>query len=455
MNRMEEYQAMLAELERPADGLDTTLERAYQRRRKKIIKMVARPVAGLAACFAAFVLLVNYCAPVSYACAKIPILRELAEAVTFSRSLSDAVENEYVQVMGLTQTENDITAEVAYLIVDQKQVNVFFRLSSDRYTQLSADPRVFREDSGPGFAVLNNSFHVKNDELRSITVDFVDGNVPDKMRLRLQVYSNDIDYSAAPENYVGEDRENLSEPREYLAEFEFLLEFDPKFTATGKIFPVNQTIVMDGQEITITDISVYPSHMRINLAEDEGNTAWLKDIDFYVETDWGMKFDPVSTGISATGSEHSPSMLSYRADSTYFYKAKHLKLFITGARWLDKDMDRTYVNLRTGETGRLPEGASLESAERQGDGWLLTFRADLREDETMYQLFGQTFYDADGNEYEINQWSSINGLEDENGNYTYFFDQFPLRDYPYDEVWLSPMYSHEWTAEDIVVVIVQ
>ena len=32
----------------------------------------------------------------------------------------------------------------------------------------------------------------------------------------------------------------------------------------------------------------------------------------------------------------------------------------------------------------------------------------------MHQLFGHKFYDADGNEYEINQWSSINALEDEN-----------------------------------------
>ena len=69
--------------------------------------------------------------PVAYACSKVPGLRELAEAVTFSRSLTDAVNNQYVQPISLTQTQNGITASVDYLIVDQKQVNVFYRLTAD------------------------------------------------------------------------------------------------------------------------------------------------------------------------------------------------------------------------------------------------------------------------------------------------------------------------------------
>ena len=73
----------------------------------------------------------------------------------------------------------------------------------------------------------------------------------------------------------------------------------------------------------------------------------------------------------------------------------------------------------------------------------------------MYQLFGHAFFDADGNEYEINQWSSTYGEVDEEGNITYFYDEFPLLNYPYDEVWLSPQYSHNWIAEDQIVISVQ
>ena len=459
MNRNNEFEAMLQELQQPVPGLEATLDRAYKKKRKKMTRMIVRPVAGLAACFALFVLLVNFSAPVAYACSRIPVLRELADAVTFSKSLSEAVENEYVQPMELSQTENDITAEVAYLIVDQKQVNVFYRLDSDKYESLDADPEVLNSDgvrpASCGYS--STGWGAENGELRCLSIDFVDNNVPDSLRIKLDVYTNGIRHgNIAPEQAVDDiySDDPYEEP-DYLAHFDFLLEFDPKFTASGKVFPVNQTVILEGQAITITDIEVYPTHMRVDIAESADNTAWLKRLDFYIETDWGMKFDPVSNGITATGSADSPSMVSYRADSTYFYDAENLKLVITGAQWLRKDMDTTYLNLVTGEHGELPEGAHFDSAEKQGNGWVVRFRADWESGEPMYQLFGHPFFDPDGNEYEINQWSSMYGEEDENGNITFFYDEFPLRNYPYDEVWLSPHFSHNWVADDLIVVTVQ
>ena len=459
MNRNNEFEAMIEELNRYAPGLEATLDRAYKKKRKRKTQMIVRPLAGLAACFAVFVLLVNFCAPVAYACAQIPVLRELAAAVTFSRSLTDAVENAYVQPMDLSQTDNDITAEVAYLIVDQKQVNVFYRLDSDEYESLEADPEVLNAD---GVRPASCSYHstgfgAENGELRCLSIDFVDDNVPSSLRIKLDVYTNGIRHeNVAPEQAVDDIySDNPYEEPDYLAHFDFLLEFDPKFTATGKVFPVNQTVILEGQAITITDIEVYPTHMRVDIAESADNTAWLKKLDFYIETDWGMKFDPISNGITATGSTDSPSMVSYRADSTYFYEADHLKLVITGAQWLRKDMETTYLNLVTGEHGELPEGAEFDSARKQGSGWVVKFRAVYDEDKPMYQLFGHLFYDADGNEYEINQWSSMYGDPDEEGNITYFYDEFPLLHFTEDEVWLSPHYSHNWVAEDRIVITVQ
>ena len=458
MNRKNEFEAMIEELNQPAPGLEATLDRAYKKKRKRTTQMIVRPLAGLAACFAVFVLLVNFCAPVAYACSQVPVLRELAAAVTFSRSLTDAVENEYVQPMDLSQTDNDITAEVAYLIVDQKQVNVFYRLDSDKYETLDADPEVRNAEGGHlpcGYS--NTGFGAENGELRCLSIDFVDDNVPDSLRIKLDVYTNGIrQENVAPDHPVEEiySDDPYEEP-DYLAHFDFLLEFDPKFTAKGKVFPVNQTVILEGQAITITDIEVYPTHMRVDIAESADNTAWLKRLDFYIETDWGMKFDPVSNGITATGSTESPSMVSYRADSTYFYEADHLKLVITGAQWLRKDMETTYLNLVTGEHGELPEGAEFDSSRKQGSGCVVKFRAAWEEEKPMYQLFGHLFYDADGNEYEINQWSSMYGDPDEEGNITYFYDEFPLLKFTGDEVWLSPHYSHNWVAEDLIVITIQ
>ena len=458
MNRKTEYEAMIQELNRSAPGLETTLDRAYRKKRKRTTRMVLRPLGGLAACFAIFVLLVNFCAPVAYACSMVPGLRELAEAVTFSQSLSDAVENEFVQPMDLSQTENDITAEIAYLIVDQKQVNVFYRLDSDKYEKLYTDPDVRSADGKrpESCSYHSTGFDAENGELRCLSIDFVDNDVPDKLGIALRVNPNMVVEEVAPEHSVDDlYSDDVYEEPSYLAEFEFLLEFDPKFTAAGKIFPVNQTVILEGQAITITDIEVYPTHMRVDIEESPDNTAWMKGLEFYIETDWGMKFDAASSGIISTGSADSPSMVSYRADSSYFYEADHLKLVITGAQWLRRDMETTYLNLVTGEHGELPEGAVFDSARKQGNGWVVMFRAAWEEDEPMYQLFGNTFYDAAGNEYEINMWSSRYGDADEEGNITYFYDEFPLKNYPHEEVWLKPHFSHNWVAKDRIVITVQ
>ena len=130
MTRMEEYQALRQELETVPEAIETVTNRALARekacRKKKRIWGV--PVGSLAACFALFLLLVNCFPTFAAACEGLPVLGELAEALRFDKSLRLAMENEYVQPLGLSQTENGITARMEYLIVDQKSVNLFFSL---------------------------------------------------------------------------------------------------------------------------------------------------------------------------------------------------------------------------------------------------------------------------------------------------------------------------------------
>ena len=454
MNRIKEYQALLNELDQPVPKLETTLERAYQK--KKIRNRIIHPIISFATCFAIFVLLVNFCTPVALACSQIPILGDLAEAVTFSKSLSDAVKNEYVQTIDLSQTNGTITANIEYLIVDQKQVNIFYRLDSKEYTQLRTDPEVLSEDGTrhESCSYGSREFNTKNGDLRTLNIEFVDEDVPNQLRIKLNVYDTGI-MSSAPITNTNDNifADDIYETPEYLAEFEFLLEFDPKFTASGKLFLVNQTVELEGQFITITDIEVYPTHMRVNIAEAVDNTAWLKELNFYIEIDSGKKFEPVSNGISATGSKDSPSMISYRAESTYFYEADSFNLVIIGAKWLNKDTETMYLNLGTGETDFLPEEVEFYSATKEEEGWIVTFRAPYKK--TMYQIFGNRCYDKNGTEYEINTWISELDTSVKDSTVSYYFEQFPLKNYPYEEVWLSPLFSHTWTAKEPIIIPIQ
>ena len=187
MNRNEEYHALLVELEQSPKELGNTVQKALKRESASRKKRRAWAVfcGSLAACFACFVLLVNLSVPFARACGNIPVLRELAKAVSWSPSLSAAVENEYVQPIGKSQTVNGITATVEYVIVDQKQLNIFFTLDSDDYDNLNAEmPRYEPEQF---CSTIGSSWNQPPGTLLNYTLDYGDNNVPDSFTMTFGV----------------------------------------------------------------------------------------------------------------------------------------------------------------------------------------------------------------------------------------------------------------------------
>lgn len=467
MNRMEEYNALQAQLEQSVPAENGSLLRAKTRLRRRNERL-CRSAASVCTVFVLFVVLVNFCAPVAYACSKVPGLRELAEAVTFSRSLTDAVNNEYVQPIALKQTQNGITATVEHLIVDQKQVNVFFRLTGEGYESLVADPEVLDVDAEhmSSCSTKINDHHVPVGKLQSVTFEKMEGEVPGKLLLKLRVfeYGNRYGNWEAPER-VPEDAIFEEPPSDketaYLAEFEFLIEFDPTFTARAKVYPICQTVDLEGKLVTLDRMEVYPTHLRLVVKDDHPeNEAWLQRLYFHIETDWGMKFEVERNGIVSFGNVND-RVFTYRADSTYFYKANHLRVVITAAEWLNKDMETVYVNLVTGETGKLPEDVTFMGAEKREGGWLVSFKGRQRKwssdaDAVHHQLFDHGYLDAEGNEAQITSWTTSSFVELPEAEWdTHFGESFPLVGYYADEVWLKPHYSHVWLAENPIVVTVQ
>ena len=169
MNRREEYAKLLRELEQPAPALDDTVQRAVAKRKKR--NWVVKPLTSFAVLCLTFVLAVNLSAPIADACSRIPLLKDLVKAVTFSNSLTDAVDNEYVQPINLKESKNGITVSVDYLIVDQKQVNIFFRVDAENYSHLAIDPKITKADGGflPCSYSLND-WDAENGELQSMSI---------------------------------------------------------------------------------------------------------------------------------------------------------------------------------------------------------------------------------------------------------------------------------------------
>ena len=463
MNRNEEYEALLSELEETPLKLDFTLERAQLKReaqKRRSRKAIFTPLGTVAAVFAVFVVLVNLSPTFAYAAGRLPVLRDLAKFVAFSPSLSAAVENEFVQPIGLEQTANGITARIEYVIVDQKQLNVFYTLSSEAYPHLTSYLKISSADDRflEGYSIVSGSIDAENGQLRKATVDFSKGTMPDSLVVKLQPFVSEsqdntteatLPSTGSYESSFFED--NYTVP-ETVAEFSFTISFDSSFTTACEIINLNKSFTLDGQTLILSSVEIYPTHMRFVFDDDENNTAWLKELKFYVEDEHGERFGGISNGVSAFGKEGSPMMGTYMLESTFFSKSKHLTLCITDATWLDKDMERVHIDLENKTADVLPDSAEFESAEKMESGWLLTFSSLIPKSGGNSQIWTSTYYDPNGTEQNIGTMSFSSGFFDpETGEHQTpngrGEQMFALKDYPYDEVWLCPTYSSRTTLD--------
>lgn len=455
MNRREEYDLLLQELETTPPALEYTLPRAKARLRRR--RCLFRPAASLASFFVCFVLLVNFCTPVAYACSRVPFLRELAAAVTFSPSLTAAVEHEYVQPLELEQTQNGITARVEYLIVDEKQVNIFYRISGDDYDLFNEHP-IIRQLNGEHMRSCSyglNDWDAPAGALKSMTVDFVEADVPPALRLELDVRGTREEerWQTAPEHATDllPSEWDTTEPDPH-ATFTFDIHFDPAFTAPGKLIPVGQVIQLEGQAITVENIEIYPTHLRMNLLEDEANTARLEGLEFSILINGGKRFGPISDGIVSTATQEDPRRLSYRTDSPYFEDARTITVSITKAEFTEKDRERCHLNLLTGEMDFIPEGVTFHSARQLRGTWEVEFLVEETKEHHFFSVWEHNYYDPEGGEHDITSAThGSHSVEKEDGSFEQlegvFLNAIYLEDYPYDEVWLTPAYTRRWRAE--------
>lgn len=457
MNRAEEYSALLNELNTLPPALDQTVNRALARQAKtrRTRRGLTAALSSLGGIAAAFVLLVNFSLPFARACGKIPFLKELAQAVAFSPSLSAAVENEYVQPIDQTRSANGVTMTLRYLIADKRQMIVFYTLKSDDPDLCLDCYPSLRPAEGDGPLPehgLSYGGQEPEDGLRSFTAVFTEdgGSLPDRFLLDAQIRaaeSRNADAWAegeapAPADSRWDDEGPSREEQELIATLTFPVSVDLSQIQAERVYELNQDFVIDGQTITVERLEVYPTTMQIVLADHPENTAWLTGLDFYLTDSQGREFGREG-GITAIGDPDSPFVPIHRVESAYFTGASGYTLHITSARWLEKDLDRVTVNLETGEADRLPESITGCQVDRLGEGYY-----DIRfitPHETSMPV-QSTYWNSSGQQGGTNGYS---WTRDENGTST---QKLRLKKYSDTTVTFELSYS-KWTEFDTPVSV--
>lgn len=446
-NRTQEYWDLVGELSQPPQSLESSVERARKRARRAPLRRLAAPAASLAGLAAAFVLLVNAFPTFALACSGVPIIRELTAAVAFSPSLSAAVEHDYVQYIGKSQTVDGVTVKLEYAIVDPVQAVFFYSVDGGRFY---TSPKLTDENGQPIGGYSTSSFYAgvdQRDGLETMVLSFPGGKTSLPDRFTMDMYfqpmpeEDQASEAVAPSASALEDEPDELDPREdpNTLRFTFDIALDPARMSSGKTIQVGKWLELDGQRILIDRLELLPTRTVLYLGEDPDNTAWLRTLRFFFTDGKGRVYDDTDGSLSASGEENSNSYLTYYFQSFYYAAPEHLTLHIDKAEWLDKNAPRVRIDLTTGAADGLPEGVWVNSISRAGNTVEVELYSSLsRED------FGQTFlwdyWDPEGGEHQMNQLSSGSVWDDANEK-TAVYERFYLKDYPWDTVEFELSYT--------------
>ncbi len=455
MNRMEEYRSLQAELERPPAQLEGTVRRAQARQRREARRRRAwwTSCGTAAAAFALFVVLVNVSSPFAAACESIPILKDLAAAVSFSHSLSSAVDHGYVQSIGQSRSSGGVTVDLDYMMLDGGQAVFFGRVTAPEGVEHCQLVPEIRDASGNellGYALMSSTVTPGTlSTLFTIAITPEEFAFPEVLDITCAVelrWAQEGNAPAPAHTAHGQEDDPHSPKPDATVEFELYV--DDWLLQQGRSIPVEQWFEVDGNRFYIASLELYPTFAKFELAADGNNRETLQTLDYYLEDERGNRYERGSaSGLLAMGD-------SYWFESPYFQQPEHLTLHITSASWMEKGRERARIDLETGQAlTPLPEGI-LPTVGRENSSISVGLTAPLGRDSTEnhhahYQLFGGHYYAPDGTAFEITRLSSYSGVpvwdeayEQREALYdTHFTQTICLEDWAWDTVEIELYFS--------------
>ncbi|SDN27387.1 protein of unknown function [Psychrobacillus sp. OK028] len=299
----------------------------------------------------------------------IPGMDRFVHLIQFDKGIEAIVENDYYEPIGKSQVKNDITFTVDGIIIDETGAEIFYTLETP-YPLKNLDYQEIK--------LFNNGQELKASSSYNLP-DLEQGN------------SNEDEFSLVfvdSEQFTSNDFEVQFEVEQNNKITTFNVPFTLKNEIkSGKIYTLNETVEMDGQQIEIKEIKVYPLRVALTLEFDEQNEMKILQFeDMRIEDENGEVWSSIQNGITGFG-ENQNKETTYFLQSNYFKEPKELYLKFDKVQALPKEESYLLVDFAKKEILEQPSQRKVEVLNVGSNTIKLKYRP-IREDH-MYSLFSQ------------------------------------------------------------------
>lgn len=299
------------------------------------------------------------------AVAKIPGFVSIVHMIaTYDKGISDIVENDYYEELGIVVTEGDYTLTLQGVVADHSGMTMFYKLESPFDLSKWSITSIEVSQQGILFGVPDSYISSQSGE----------GTVhEDKVEIRS---ADDLSY----DNMTFEFNLHLSDATG--AETKFVVPFTlTKPIEQPKVYEVNQAVVVDGQTIDIKQLKISPLRAEIRLATEEQNTMQLLKFTSVRLIDENGEDWVLPRNSSGGFGNLRDGEVSLFLQSNYFRQPKKLTLVMEriealpkGSDYVEVDFEQKkvlYVPSELDVTVQVPSDNTLEVTYPTGSGLLL------------------------------------------------------------------------------------
>lgn len=303
---------------------------------------------------------------------ELPGVSTLMQWFSGDRGLQNAVRNDLVQPIGMTDEHDGVSFAVDGILADEARLIVFYTLQIPEVLKERLVPSLHTENGGDleyvsRYSAPNNlNEHRGGRTKESGYIDFslpAGQQLPERLLVKFQLEGRKA--MLEPPGFSGASRmsEAGSEEADRSLSWEVAFTIDrARFESMKQTYRLNETVSLQGQKITFRQAVVYPTRVQIEVEFDESNEQQIfgfGDIELVDET---------GTRLREMGATLGTNRQVLDFESPYFTMPEHLKVHGTFVRALDKSKLEAIVDTETKQMLKAPDGRiQLEKVEPIGE----------------------------------------------------------------------------------------